>query len=217
LKFLLERFLAVDILRKIGSIPELVRGTLERRQAAMPTGAAEVWPWITGPLADSTCNGFMRRIDLHKPHRDLCLFVVVPDVVADARRTLEVFEHWAPKLHGLAASVGVSGRPRELADSVAGRCRPVVYWAGKHRFRDSRRRRVQSFGPAKGSWGKTWPTSGRVTPFGDSVLSRRLVPTTCDGQPASVRFDWMLEKIHPQRKRRIAGACLTAGGNMKCQ
>lgn len=30
--------------------------------------------------------------------RKQCLFVTVPDVVADARRTLEVFEHWAPRL-----------------------------------------------------------------------------------------------------------------------
>jgi len=36
----------------------------------------------------------------YAPHRDACLFVVVPDVVASARRTLEVFERWAPRLAG---------------------------------------------------------------------------------------------------------------------
>lgn len=29
-----------------------------------------------------------------------CLFVTAPDVVGSARRTLEVFEHWAPRLTG---------------------------------------------------------------------------------------------------------------------
>lgn len=32
--------------------------------------------------------------------RDQCLFVTVPDVVGSARRTLEVFERWAPRLEG---------------------------------------------------------------------------------------------------------------------
>jgi hypothetical protein len=34
------------------------------------------------------------------PNRARCIFVAVPDVVASARRTLEVFSHWYPKLHG---------------------------------------------------------------------------------------------------------------------
>lgn len=50
-------------------------------------------------------NGFDREkfgamLKSEWENRDLCLFVVVPDVVGSARRTLEVFRHWYPRLHG---------------------------------------------------------------------------------------------------------------------
>jgi hypothetical protein len=43
---------------------------------------------------------FMAIIEREKENRDKCLFVSVPDVVASARRTLEVFHYWYPKLNG---------------------------------------------------------------------------------------------------------------------
>ncbi|HEV7345517.1 MAG TPA: hypothetical protein VGN60_07775 [Devosia sp.] len=33
-------------------------------------------------------------------HKEACLFVAVPDIVGSARRTIEVFEHWKPRLQG---------------------------------------------------------------------------------------------------------------------
>jgi len=41
---------------------------------------------------------FLSLLARYEEHRDHCLFVTVPDVVASARRTLEVFEHWYPRL-----------------------------------------------------------------------------------------------------------------------
>lgn len=43
-------------------------------------------------------KAFLSRLERVKEHREHCLFVVAPDVVASARRTLEVFEGWAPRL-----------------------------------------------------------------------------------------------------------------------
>jgi hypothetical protein len=48
-------------------------------------------------------SGFDRKLFLsllkrEEPYTDLCRFVVVPDVVADARRTLEVFRYWQFRL-----------------------------------------------------------------------------------------------------------------------
>lgn len=40
---------------------------------------------------------FLRLMERERPRRDLCRFVAVPDVVGDARRTLEVFEIWRKK------------------------------------------------------------------------------------------------------------------------
>jgi hypothetical protein len=54
-------------------------------------------------------NGFFKRAEIaafrsllarEHHHREKCLFVTVPDVVGSARRTLEVFDHWAPQLAG---------------------------------------------------------------------------------------------------------------------
>lgn len=43
---------------------------------------------------------FLSLLERERPRRDLCRFVAVPDVVCDARRTLEVFDRWAPRLEG---------------------------------------------------------------------------------------------------------------------
>ena len=43
---------------------------------------------------------FRRVLAREKPNRGRCIFVAAPDVVGSARRTLEVFSHWYPKLAG---------------------------------------------------------------------------------------------------------------------
>jgi len=40
-------------------------------------------------------HALLKREDAHKAD---CKFVTVPDVVGSARRTLEVFDHWSPRL-----------------------------------------------------------------------------------------------------------------------
>lgn len=45
--------------------------------------------------------GLLSLLTREEPNRERCLFVVVPDVPFDARRTLEVFERWAPRLRGM--------------------------------------------------------------------------------------------------------------------
>lgn len=41
---------------------------------------------------------FEALLEREKPRRNLCRFVAVPDVVASARRTLELFDHWYDRL-----------------------------------------------------------------------------------------------------------------------
>jgi len=45
-------------------------------------------------------KAFMARLGKELENRERCLFVCAPDVVGSARRTLEVFQHWHPKLFG---------------------------------------------------------------------------------------------------------------------
>lgn len=61
-----------------------------------------------GAFAGFNAQRFTALLEREKSRRELCRFVSVPDVVVmgpngpvgDARRTLEVFDHWAPKLTG---------------------------------------------------------------------------------------------------------------------
>lgn len=51
-----------------------------------------------GAFAGFNPKSFLALLQRETPNRGLCRFVAVPDVVASAIRTLEVFEHWAPAL-----------------------------------------------------------------------------------------------------------------------
>lgn len=43
---------------------------------------------------------FLALLSREQDRREQCLFVAAPDVVGSARRTLEVFERWKPRLDG---------------------------------------------------------------------------------------------------------------------
>jgi hypothetical protein len=53
-----------------------------------------------GAFAGFNADAFRSLLERESPRRDLCRFVAVPDVVGSARRTLEVFSHWAQRLKG---------------------------------------------------------------------------------------------------------------------
>jgi hypothetical protein len=45
-------------------------------------------------------DAFLALLDREAHHKERCLFVTAPDVVGSARRTLEIFERWMPRLKG---------------------------------------------------------------------------------------------------------------------
>lgn len=47
-----------------------------------------------GAFSSFDSAAFLSLLEREKPHRDLCRWVAVPDVVGSARRTLECFDHW---------------------------------------------------------------------------------------------------------------------------
>lgn len=59
-------------------------------------------PWAidNGAFANFDAQAFLALLKREEEHCDTCLFVTAPDVVASARRTLEVFEYWKSKLAG---------------------------------------------------------------------------------------------------------------------
>ena len=59
------------------------------------------WAIDNGAYAKFDAAAFLALLKREEERsRDLCLFVTMPDVVGSARRTLECFEHWKPKLDG---------------------------------------------------------------------------------------------------------------------
>ncbi len=53
-----------------------------------------------GAFANFNAASFRAILEREIPNRKLCLFVAAPDIVGDARRTSECFEHWYPALRG---------------------------------------------------------------------------------------------------------------------
>lgn len=51
-----------------------------------------------GAFSKFEVDGFLAMLKKHEPRKDLCRFLACPDVVGSARRTLECFAHWQPKL-----------------------------------------------------------------------------------------------------------------------
>jgi hypothetical protein len=51
-----------------------------------------------GAFSHFDSKSFIKMLEKHEPRRDLCRFVAAPDVVGCARRTIECFDHWQPRL-----------------------------------------------------------------------------------------------------------------------
>jgi hypothetical protein len=59
-------------------------------------------PWAidNGAFSGLDWRGLRSLMDREAHHKERCLFVVVPDVVASAQRTAEMFDHFAPLMDG---------------------------------------------------------------------------------------------------------------------
>lgn len=59
-------------------------------------------PWAidNGGFSGLDIAGLMALLAREESRKDACLFVTAPDIVASARRTLEVFERWKGRLAG---------------------------------------------------------------------------------------------------------------------
>jgi hypothetical protein len=59
-------------------------------------------PWAAdnGGFKQLNVPGLFSLLKRNEAHRETCLFVAVPDIVASAQRTLELFDHFAPQMEG---------------------------------------------------------------------------------------------------------------------
>jgi len=80
-------------------------------------------------------RAFMSLLARQESARDRCRFVCAPDVVGSARRTLEVFDTWGPKLHGWPVALVVQDGAEDLPmpwDMIA-----AVFVGGSTKFKVS--------------------------------------------------------------------------------
>jgi hypothetical protein len=94
-------------------------------------------PWAidNGAFANFDQAAFEALLAREHHHRERCLFVTVPDVVGSARRTLEVFEHWCPRLADWKLAFACQDGQEDLP--IPWDCIAAVFIGGSSRFKDS--------------------------------------------------------------------------------
>lgn len=143
-----------------------------------------------GAFAGFKPKAFLSRLERVQEHREHCLFVVVPDVVASARRTLEVFERWAPRLTGWKLALCCQDGQEDLPipwDAIA-----AVFIGGSTEWKlSAHAERVIRAAQAL----EKWTHVGRVNTPGRFEYFERLGVDSIDGTGLS-RFSHMREAIH---------------------
>jgi len=73
-------------------------------------------PWAidNGCFVRFAADTFLGMLERNVQHRDRCLFVTVPDIVGSARRTLELFDYWKPRLAGWKAALAMQDGQEHL-------------------------------------------------------------------------------------------------------
>lgn len=81
--------------RELGGIEtEQLFTPLTRRRPQRPE---QHFAMDNGAFSKFDAGGFCRMLEKHRDRRHLCRWVAVPDVVGDARRTLEVWSVWSKR------------------------------------------------------------------------------------------------------------------------
>lgn len=63
-----------------------------------PQKPDQMFAMDNGAFSRFETNGFLSMLKKHEPRKDLCRFVAAPDVVGCARRTIECFRYWQPRI-----------------------------------------------------------------------------------------------------------------------
>ena len=159
----------------------LTRFTLQRPE--LP------WGIDNGAFARFEEKAFLSLLKREEHHKANCLFVTAPDVVASARRTLEVFERWKGRLATWPIALAIQDGQQDLEipwDDIA-----AVFIGGSTEFKLS---------PAAGHVIKAakimgkWAHVGRINDPDRFAYFEELGADSCDGTGIS-RYSHMREAI----------------------
>lgn len=142
-----------------------------------------------GAFAGFDCAKFVSLLARENAAKHLCRFVTVPDVVGDARRTLEVFDHWKYQLTGWPLALAAQDGLENL--SIPWKQLQAIFIGGTTAWKlGEHARAVIRAAQAMGKWVHV----GRVNTPGRFEYFENLGADSIDGTGLS-RYSWMREAI----------------------
>jgi len=148
-----------------------------------------------GAFAGFDAESFVSLLKREAHRKHLCRFVACPDVVGSARRTLEIFDHWQPKLKGwppaLVAQDGQEALPIDWWKIQAVFIGGTTEWKlGPHA------KAIVLAGKAVGKWVHV----GRVNTPARMEYFEDMGADSIDGTGLS-RYSWMRKAIYDKAQR----------------
>lgn len=148
-----------------------------------------------GAFSSFDAKAFNALLAREYDRRSQCIFVCAPDVVASARRTLEVFDRWKDRLNdwpvALVAQDGQEDLPIPWDEIKA------IFIGGTTEFKLSES--VMQIVKAAKALDK-WVHVGRVNTPGRFEYFEKMGADSIDGTGLS-RYSWMREKIYMDYKQ----------------
>lgn len=148
-----------------------------------------------GAFSGLNVKGFLALLEREYEARKQCRFVAVPDVVASAIRTLEVFEYWRYKLNGWPLALVAQDGQERLPIPWAGI--DAIFIGGSTGWKMGQH--AEHIIKAAKAIGK-WVHVGRVNTPGRFEHFERLGADSIDGTGLS-RYSWMREAIYEKANR----------------
>ena len=179
---------------ELGCEVEQLITPLTRRNAQQPE---RMFAMDNGAFARFEAKGFLTMLAKHEARKDLCRFVAAPDVVGCARRTLECFRHWQPRLTKWPVAF-VCQDGQENLDIPWDNC-SAVFIGGSTEWKMSNH--AAAIVKASKAIGK-WCHVGRINTPGRLEYFEGLGADSCDGtglaQYSHMRLAILEEKLQPK-------------------
>lgn len=148
-----------------------------------------------GAYAGLNIPDFLSLLAREWDHRHLCRFVAMPDVVASARRTLELFEHWRYKMSGWPIALVAQDGLEDMTIPWSGI--DAIFIGGSTSWKlGPHAEAVIKTAKAMGKWVHV----GRVNTPARFEKFESLGADSIDGSGLA-RFSWMREKIYEKAIR----------------
>lgn len=148
-----------------------------------------------GAYSSFNQKAFEALLEREKPRKALCRFVAVPDVVASARRTLEVFDHWYEMIHDWPLALVAQDGQEDLP--IPWKLIDAVFIGGSTEWKLSKH--AAAVIKAAKAMDK-WVHVGRVNRPGRFEYFEKLGADSIDGTGLA-RFSWMREAIYERDKK----------------